>query len=146
MKRPSLDLIPNFQWVDHLDETQKSLLIQMLKQEYDLEVNPDNLKTDLQEQTFSDELYDVSDEIYSNFFNSYIPHVNAITGTPISKLSTDLEAGETIIRICPHTGKPVLTRIIDDHFQTLCLHQDNEEEDLKEIYKWINQYYNINAN
>lgn len=139
MKRPSLDLIPNFQWVDHLDETQKSLLIQMIKQEYDLEVNPNTLKTDLQEQTFSDEIYD-------NFFHSYIPHVNAITGTPISKLSTDLEAGETIIRICPHTGKPVLTRIIDDHFQTLCLHRDNEEEDLKEIYKWVNQYYNINAN
>lgn len=139
MKRPSLDLIPNFQWVDHLDETQKSLLIQMIKQEYDLEVNPNTLKTDLQEQTFSDEIYD-------NFFHSYIPHVNAITGTPISKLSTDLEAGETIIRICPHTGKPVLTLIIDNHGQTLCLHHDNEEEDLKEIYKWINKYYNINAN
>ena len=135
MKRPSLDLISNFEWVDHLDETQESLLIQMLKQEYDLEVNPNTLKTDLQEQTFSD-------EIYCNFFNSYIHHVNA-NSTLVSKLSTDLEAGETIIRICPHTGKPVLTQIIDDHFQTLCLHQDNEEEDLKEIYKWVNQYYNI---
>ena len=136
MKIPSRSLIPNFQWVDHLDETQKSLLIQMIKQEYDLEVNPDTLKTDLQEQTFSDEIYD-------NFFNSYLPHINA---NSISKLSTDLEPGETIIRICPHTGKPVLTQIIDDYHQTLCLHQDNEEEDLKEIYKWINQYYNINAN
>lgn len=138
MKIPSHDLIGNFNWVDHLDETQKSLLIQMLKQEYDLEVNPNNLKTDLQELTYSDEIYD-------NFFNSYIPHVNA-NSTLFSKLSTDLEAGETIIRICPHTGKPVLTQIIDDHFQTICLHQDNEEEDLKEIYKWLNQYYNINAN
>ena len=138
MKRPSHDLIDNFNWVDHLDETQKSLLIQMLKQEYDLEVNPNTIKTDLQEQTFSD-------EIYENFFNSYIPHVNA-KSTLVSKLSTDLEPGEIIIRICPHTGKPVLTQIIDDHFQTLCLHQDNEEEDLKEIYKWINKYYNINAN
>lgn len=138
MKKPSPDLIPNFQWVDHLDETQKGLLIQMIKQEYDLEVNPNNLKTDLQEQTSSDEIYD-------NFFNSYIPHVNA-NSTSISKLSTDLEPGETIIRICPHTGKPVLTQIIDEYHQTLCLHQDNEEEDLKEIYKWINQYYNINAN
>ena len=138
MKRPSHDLIDNFNWVDHLDETQKSLLIQMLKQEYDLEVNPNTIKTDLQEQTFSD-------EIYENFFNSYIPHVNT-KSTLVSKLSTDLEPGEIIIRICPHTGKPVLTQIIDDHFQTLCLHQDNEEEDLKEIYKWINKYYNINAN
>ena len=138
MKKPSHDLIDNFNWVDHLDETQKSLLIQMIKQEYGLEVNPNTIKTDLQEQTFSDEIYD-------NFFNSYIPHVNA-NSTLFSKLSTDLEAGETIIRICPHTGKPVLTQIIDDHFQTICLHQDNEEEDLKEIYKWLNQYYNINAN
>lgn len=139
MKRPSHDLIPNFQWVDHLDETQKSLLIQMIKQEYDLEVDPNTLKTDLlQEQTFSDETYD-------NFFSSYIPHVNA-NSTRISKLSTDLEPGEIIIRICPHTGKPVLTQIIDGYFQTLCLHKDNEEEDLKEIYKWLNQYYNINAN
>lgn len=136
MKIPSHDLIPNFQWVDHLDETQKSLLIQMIKQEYDLEVDPNTLKTDLlQESTFSD-------EIYYNFFNSYIPHINA-NSTRISKLSTDLEAGETIIRICPHTGKPVLTRIIDDHFQTICLHQDNEEEDLKEIYKWLNKYYTL---
>ena len=133
MKRPSHDLIDNFNWVDHLDETQKSLLIQMIKQEYDLEVDPDTLKTDLQEQAFSD-------EIYAEFFNSYIPHINT-NSTLVSKLSTDLEAGETIIRICPHTGKPVLTQIIDDHFQTLCLHQDNEEEDLKEIYKWLNQYY-----
>ena len=138
MKRPSHDLIDNFNWVDNLDETQKSLLIQMLKLEYDLEVNPNTLKTDLQEQT-------LSDEIYYNFFNSYIPHINA-NSTITSKLSTDLEIGETIIRICPHTGKPVLTQIIDDHFQTICLHQDNEEEDLKEIYKWVNQYYNINAN
>ena len=138
MKKPSQSLIPNFQWVDHLDETQKGLLIQMIKQEYDLEVNYNTLKTDLQEQTFSDEIYD-------NFFDSYIPHVNA-NSTSISKLSTDLEAGETIIRICPHTGKPVLTQIIDDYHQTICLHQDNEEEDLKEIYKWLNQYYNINAN
>ena len=138
MKRPSHDLIDNFNWIDHLDETQKSLLIQMIKQEYDIEVNPNNIKTDLQEQTFSD-------EIYNNFFNSYIPHVNA-NSRSISKLSTNLEPGETIIRICPHTGKPVLTQIIDDHFQTICLHQDNEEEDLKEIYKWINQHYNINAN
>lgn len=138
MKRPSQDLIDNFNWVDHLDETQKSLLIQMLKQEYDLEVNPNNLKTDLQEQAFSD-------EIYPEFFNSYIPHVNA-NSTLVSKLSTDLEPGETIIRICPHTGKPVLTQIIDDYHQTICLHQDNEEEDLKEIYKWVNKYYNINAN
>lgn len=135
MKRPSRDLIDNFNWVDHLDETQKSLLIQMVKQEYDLEVNPNTLKTDLQEDTFSD-------EIYEEFFNSYLPHVNA-NSTSVSKLSTDLEAGETIIRICPHTGKPVLTIMIDDYHQTLCLHQDNEEEDLKEIYKWINQYYNI---
>ena len=138
MKRPSQSLIPNFQWVDYLDETQKSLLTQMIKQEYDLEVNPNTLKTDLQEQTSSDEIYD-------NFFNSYIPHVNA-NSTIVSKLSTDLEPGETIIRICPHTGKPVLTQIIDDHSQTICLHQDNEEEDLKEIYKWVNKYYNINAN
>ena len=138
MKRPSKSLIPNFQWVDHLDETQKSLLIQMLKQEYDLEVNLNTIKTDLQVPTYSDEIYD-------NFFNSYLPHVNA-NSTLFSKLSTDLEAGETIIRICPHTGKPVLTQIIDDYHQTICLHQDNEEEDLKEIYKWLNQYYNINAN
>ena len=138
MKKPSQSLIPNFQWVDHLDETQKDLLIQMIKQEYDLEVDLNTLKTDLQEAYFSD-------EIYEEFFNSYLPHINA-NSTQISKLSTDLEAGETIIRICPHTGKPVLTQIIDDHFQTICLHQDNEEEDLKEIYKWVNQYYNINAN
>lgn len=141
MKRPSHDLIDNFNWVDHLDETQKSLLIQMLKQEYDLEVNPNTLKTYLQEQTFSD-------EIYVNFFNSYIPHINT-NSTLVSKLSTDLEPGETIIRICPHTGKPVLTQIIDDHFQTLCLHRDTPQEEKQDIIDWLNKHYDtplINTN
>lgn len=127
-KKPSPYLIPNLQLVDYSDETQKGLLIEIHphNNEYDSKVDPNTLKTDSQEE-------DLSDEIYNNF-------------TSISKLSTDLETGEIIIQTSPHTGKPILTQILDNYPQTICLHNGTKEEDLKEIYKDIISNYNINVN
>lgn len=46
-----------------------------------------------------------------------------------------LQNGETIVRICPHTHNLVLAQYVDG--QIIDLHNDNIEQDIAEVIKFI---------
>ena len=63
-----------------------------------------------------------------------------------------MEPGDKIIRICPHSGRPILTQVIqeeDNPLELLCLHKDTVQEEKQDIIDWLNEYYDtplINTN
>lgn len=59
-----------------------------------------------------------------------------------------LAINETIIRICPETGRPVVACYEGDD-NCLCLHNDTPEEDAQAVQNWLSSYGenpNPNAN
>ena len=66
-----------------------------------------------------------------------------------------MKPGDNIIRICPHSGRPILTRVIqgiqgeNNPLELLCLHKDTVQEEKQDIIDWLNEYYDtplINTN
>lgn len=63
-----------------------------------------------------------------------------------------MEPGDKIIRICPHSGRPILTLVIQGEYnelELLCLHKDTIQEEKQDIIDWLNEHYDtplINTN
>lgn len=49
-----------------------------------------------------------------------------------------LTPGEIIIRICPITKHPVLTKYLGNE-EVICLHQENPEQDFQRALEYLNQ-------
>lgn len=59
-----------------------------------------------------------------------------------------MKPGDKIIRICPWSGRPVLTQVNrgeDTPLELLCLHKDTVQEEKQDILDWLNEYYDINT-
>lgn len=61
-----------------------------------------------------------------------------------------MKPGENIIRICPHSGRPILTQVIQEEpLELLCLHKDTAQEEKQDLIDWLNKHYDtplINTN
>lgn len=50
-------------------------------------------------------------------------------------MAKTIDNTETVVRKCPFTGKLVLA--VMDNGELLCLHNDDPEQDAKEVKEWL---------
>lgn len=49
-----------------------------------------------------------------------------------------LHPGEVIVRICPETEHPVLTKYLGND-EVICLHNDTLKQDIEQVHNYLNQ-------